>query len=95
MHDDVQAALVRTKAMIERGWCQGRNEDGDRRCLAGALAHATTSVSGPRQSWQVWSEALTALKAHLPKGCEDLVVFNDHPDITQADVLALIDKALA
>ena len=35
------------------------------------------------------------LRAHLPKPFDNLVNFNDHPDTTHADVLALFDRAIA
>lgn len=95
MRDDVRAALERTKALIKRGWCQKQPADGDKRCLAGALAQATTAVESGRLSYQVWADSLTALISVLPEPYETLVLFNDHPTTTQADVVALIDRALS
>ena len=95
MDADVRASLERTKALIERGWCQKQPHDGDKRCLVGALAEATTKVESERMSFQVWGDCLRALINCLPDRYENLVRFNDDADTTQSDVLALIDRALS
>ena len=95
MDADVRGALERTKALIERGWCQNQPHDGDKRCLVGALAEATTKVDSDRMSFQVWGDCLRALINCLPDRYENLVRFNDDEKTTQSDVLALIDRALS
>lgn len=95
MDPDVRAALERTKALIERGWCQKQPADGDKRCLVGALAEATTKVESERLSFQVWGDCLRELINCLPDRYENLVRFNDDDATTQAHVLALIDRALS
>ncbi|NCY17543.1 MAG: hypothetical protein EBX39_12455, partial [Actinobacteria bacterium] len=74
---------------------QNQPHDGDKRCLVGALAEATTKVDSDRMSFQVWGDCLRALINCPPDRYENLVRFNDDLETTQSDVLALIDRALS
>ena len=90
VREQVIDALVRARGLVERGWCQGRYEadgQGETRayCAVGAwLATGEQDVS------------LTLLvRALRDAGHGHLIEWNDAPERTQADVLALYDAAIA
>ena len=94
--------LIAARALIAtpESWIKGRSaqdangvpagpfdEGACKFCTVGAM----TCASG-----QTLTEARASiLRAHLPKPFDNLVNFNDHPDTTHADVLALFDRAIA
>lgn len=60
-------------------------------CLEGALARAAFTDCGDRD----WSAALDACDSALPgSGRGRLIVWNDAPGRTQAEVLGLLDRAI-
>lgn len=74
------------RARIERGWCQHVGYTDGRRCVMTAMVGTDTPTV---------KSACTALyKAGGFKDNADAVTWNDAPDRTQADVLALYDKAI-
>ena len=100
--EQVIDALVRARGLVERGWCQGwfaRDADGYevaavspqacRFCALGAIRHATN----------VFVEGDNCIRLVLRAGGNealgDLFTWNDAPERTQADVLALYDRAIA
>lgn len=56
-------------------------------CTVGAIRRTMGSNYSPHP--------FSALSQCLPGGFKSLPDFNDHPDTTHADVLALFDKAIA
>lgn len=56
-------------------------------CLDGALWHETTAEG--------WDQAREAVIAVLDSPPSFILVWNDDPDRTQAEVLALLDRAIA
>lgn len=96
---DTRAVLVAARALIERGWTQraaARNEAGlpvsyrsetaTCWCLSGALR---VSSNG---SDQRWLDVLAFMRTMTPR--HSVVAFNDDPDTSQSDVLALFDRAI-
>ena len=103
-------ALDATRELVRAGWCQNvarRIDDGrQRHCLLGALARScgTVRLSGRTVvdgevipgEW-IREAALVALKNSLPPlfaRWHSLVVFNDSPQTTRDDVIALINRAM-
>jgi len=93
-------ALLRMREMLAKpgGWCQGGAYRDEGRCLIQAAASATDSVillyhvtrrlAAELPRAQRWSP-LALLQPSLA-----MVRFNDRPSTTQADVVALIDRAI-
>lgn len=94
LHDD----LVAAKALIDapEKWGQGEYETSPGcYCALGAVAKATGVDPAP---WNVEVGVLyDALKAALPPKAARLSVvdFNDAPETTHADIMALFDRAIA
>lgn len=79
--------LREAKALIERGWCQGRMATGDGRvCIRGAILGAFTEEAEERRA-----DALLKKAAGFSGYLGD---WNDLPGRTQAEVLAAFDKAI-
>lgn len=97
--------LIKARALVAQGWAQGA-EALDKNgcavshtaatavawCLDGALTRASRPTS---RNWilSYWP-ARAAVKAFLA-GQNRLAGWNDDPERTQADVLALLDAAIA
>ena len=97
-------ALRGARERIARGWTQGatarveawglvvvpQSPQATCWCAVGALESATRYLSDA-------GDALMALRKVLPRGKwgRDVSHFNDAPSTTQADVLALFDRAIA
>jgi hypothetical protein len=89
--------LIAARAEVEKGWTQGRpcDEHGNV-CAMGALTRVlgeelrTTISAAPAAVYD--SDACYALEAVCPD--EWVQRFNDLPDTTQADVIALFDRAI-
>lgn len=81
--------LIAAKALIDTPdkWCKGRmySRDG-RMCAFGAL------YCGFRSRDEDYVDALMLLNAQSPKG--RLSAFNDAPETTHADIMALFDRAI-
>lgn len=85
LRQDLENAL----AFLDRqGWCKGADQDSDGRvCLNGAIWLSRKGVSRQAAMWR-------AVKAHLPKGVEGGIAYNDHPNTSLADIRALFVKAI-
>jgi hypothetical protein len=106
----VAATLAEARKLIAQGWTQDAfYDDEDGRgcyCLAGAVGAvdaASAKLTKGRVNFVFYSrsKSIAALSACLGgrgggAGAVDLVTeWNDAPDRTQEDVLALIDRAIA
>lgn len=80
--DDLAAA----RAMVAEKWGKGAWRDNP--CALDAVYQACDSDDAR-------DKARTALQMALTGGFSFVTDFNDHPNTTQADVLALYDRALA
>jgi hypothetical protein len=85
----VRDNLIAARALIDtpEKWVNGALQSGNCRCAVGAALDATDYLSG-------W-EAVNALAKQLPSPFHHVPTFNDHPDTTHADILALFDRAIA
>lgn len=105
---EVRDLLIRARARIERGWTQGAMaRDGNADfiivpttapeatcwCIAGALlADATLGTANCGAAYTALLDAHKSLNGD--KQNSTLSIWNDAPERTQADVLALFDKAI-
>lgn len=99
----VSAFLTEVRSLIQKGWCQNmaaQDQYGQMInssdplacawCISGAYLHVMrchhpdVSAVGP-----AWS----ALKDQAPNG--HVIHYNDNPNTTQADMLSLVDRAIA
>lgn len=98
--------LERAKQLIQGGWCQGvskrlgMNGHPDEYCLAGALGHASWGDDHERfisglMDQAVYNYAEVAVERAVSNIKPDAryVAWNDQPERTQAEVLALLDSA--
>lgn len=91
---EVKQILTDARALVKRGWIQNefyRLVDGvPCYCAVGAMDDASMGhLHG--DSWG----AITALRKALPTSCRwGVTNFNDAPETTQDDVLALFDRAI-
>lgn len=101
MSDPVLDLLTRARARIEKpeAWTKGaiaRTSD-DERTLARdpqATCWCALGAIAAERGGEVHHPAWQAVQQQLPAG-ESIGSFNDHPDTTHADVLALFDRAIA
>lgn len=77
--------------LMERGRHKGamRNPDGPEVCLIGAIQVAGGIPRGAAE-WQRYEETMGLLKCQVGA----IAPFNDHPDITDGDVFAVLDNAI-
>jgi len=94
----VKENLIRAKALIDTPEKWGKDfyyEQDGCLCVVGALGKAMgISASGG----QFCDSLVRALNAELPESApirNHLPAFNDHPDTTHADIMALFDRAIA
>lgn len=100
MTSDLVETLKEARALIAQGWTQGcaaRDAEGNdvnsvdisavSFCIYGACRRA--SVGRRKESYKLSTNALR------DAGMINLSTWNDAPDRTQADVLALFDRAIA
>jgi hypothetical protein len=96
-------ALLRVRALIERGWAQGTfattktgtatflgSDYAENVCLLGALHHVRDH-DRPRVSSRTWCKVFELITARVG----NMVEWNDSPERTQKQVLDLLDKVLA
>lgn len=84
--------LIAAKALIDtpEKWGKGTYEPSPGcYCALGALDAAS---EGGR--WTPF-EVMAALTIALPDSAKDIVAFNDDPNTTHADIMALFDRAIA
>jgi len=86
--------LIAAKALISTPdkWCKGI--DSGKNCVMWAVGRATGTMTGNNNRWH---EAEHALRKALPGhyGGHPVVTFNDLPETTHADIMALFDRAIA
>lgn len=91
----VKENLIAARALIDtpEKWAQG--EDLAQGGLCAALACSAVS-HGPTNDFDAMRSALIGvMPGSSHSGPMKLVNFNDHPDTTHADVMALFDRAIA
>ncbi len=90
--DTVMGTLLRGRARIAAGWCQNGWHYRGKYCAVGA-------ISLDAKNWGISGQMLFArdwLERALPScGARGLIHYNDAPGRTQADILALYDRAIA
>jgi hypothetical protein len=86
--EEVRDVLREAKGLVAQGWCQHHAHLGDKFCVLGALI--TASVGG---EWRAVTRARHAVRQHIP-ATVTIPEWNDAPGRTQAEVVALFDKAL-
>jgi hypothetical protein len=100
MRTEILTALIETRRLIDAGWVQWIWEDDKRGyCLVGALKH-TCSVSEyvfSVEDYTVYRAAHDRLRAQLPASARrfSLMGWNDELSRTKAEVLDLLDRAIA
>lgn len=105
--DNTRSILTAARNLIEHGWHQGALTDGHNNfCIKGAIGLCsgfyTKSAGKVALSKKLDYDtlvsdhkAMQAVAAHLPEGFDSVPVFNDNPDTTHNDVLAVLDKAIS
>lgn len=100
----VREDLIAAKALIDtpEKWIKGQYADHDCLCALGAARMAFFgSLSGHNRRADGWSGdhnpvAMALDNALIDKwAAESVEHFNDHPDTTHADIMALFDRAIA
>ena len=100
----VKEDLIKARAKIEKGWCQGvaardingesvhaTSSDAVQFCILGALGSVRGRISVEGTSW-----LYHAIHNGAPKlGGFTISAYNDAPWRTQEEVLAIFDKAIA
>lgn len=95
----VRENLIAARALIDTPEKWGKGLDSftyDREELScTACAHeALRRVVGKQWGRAIVAEC-KALQAALPDGFREVPVYNDHPETTHADIMALFDRAIA
>jgi hypothetical protein len=95
---DTLDVLVKARAEVEKGWTQGRpcDEHGNV-CAMGALGRAMGLVLSTRVGsapLEVYRSPASDVLHRLTPRSMTLQQLNDLPETTQADVLALFDRAI-
>jgi hypothetical protein len=97
------ALLTKTRDLLSdpehwtKGVARSINDGGEECfCLAGALEHF--SAPAPASAWVNWRAANVELAKDLPEpgigALGGVIDFNDHPETTHADILALLDRTI-
>jgi hypothetical protein len=85
---DVVKNLKAAKVLIDtpEKWGKGSLQPADNCfCAIGAVMDVSMD----------WVAGANRLSEHLPDGFRRVVEYNDHPDTTHADIMALFDRAIA
>ena len=82
--DEVLERLILGRERVRKGWCQRRLHIDGRYCIIGATC-AEKDATG--------TLALCEILRIVPG--RSAMLYNDHPDTTQADAIALFDRAIA
>jgi len=88
--NEIIRILREARAIVAEGWCKGVAEDGQgNHCALGALA-----LAAPRE--RVIKTIIPILNKALPKSFSfgTIACYNDSLSTTQADILALFDRAI-
>lgn len=89
--DPTTEALIKARALIEKGWTKGKLFSKGKYCTEGAILAATR---GSLLAGTFPHAVFNRLLEHLP-GYRVLYLFNDSPHTTKRDVLNLFDRAIA
>lgn len=97
--DETTKVLLEARRLVEKGWCQGVYADpAGRVCLHRALALGSLAAAGISVSVE-WERAFIRVIALIPpcgaRANDRVQWWNDDPQRTQAEVLALLDRAIA
>lgn len=104
---EIRQALEQASHIVQQGWTQGRHTDGrGSYCLKGAIGLATGFLEDRcgelahrdlgLETLRLERHAVEAVCRQLrPMNFRSIPVFNDDPATTQADVLAVLEKAIA
>lgn len=92
---EVVEALKEAKALVAAGWVQGRDHDESGYCTVGAV-YAAAPPGGIFSHATMHTMAVTEplLKAAKVHSVYWLRRWNDTPERTQSEVLALFDRAI-
>src|SRR4051812_16046026 len=94
--DKATKVLIEARRLVEEGWCQGAYEDAAGRvCL-----HRATVLGCFVVTFWDWKAAYSRVRALIPPTYEGVFLdpvqaWNDAYGRTQAEVLALLDRAIA
>lgn len=89
---EVQKICDEAAAILEKsGWCQEDYFRGERVCLIGALMRAALAA-GVTCKDEGWNEILRSVSRRA--GTVQLYRWNDHPDRTKEEVIALLRDKL-
>ena len=82
------------QVLVVHGWVKRAQQTDDGYCMLGAVDVAY--MEAPAERADVLTDlALYALRAALPRGYGSVANYNDTPHTTKADVLKVIDDAIA
>ena len=89
----VHENLIAAKALIDtpEKWIKEHYVLEGCRCASGAVRF----VESGGDEFGPLGEAHAAMRMVLPAGFPSIPDFNDHPDTTHADIMALFDRAIA
>jgi hypothetical protein len=85
-HGLASLGLARDSLSRPGGWCQGGESINGAQCAMRALATIADNA--------VWHDAYRRLRQALPDGYGSVAAYNDTPGRTQADIVALYDRAI-
>jgi len=99
--DDVAAVAAKALELLKRdGWCQRRSKDSaGQRCVGRAWDEATYAVADANQAWRytVTGANCQPLKEAImgQYACEGIAGWNDAPERTFDQVVAVLEKLAA
>ena len=82
--------LLDARQRIVMGWCKGTST----RCGGGQIEYCALGAAEPNWQLSVDTDIVLLLQRALPKGFRSVMVYNDFPTTTQADIIALYDRAI-
>ncbi len=85
----VREVLINARAKVAAGWCQGFDQVGDCYCAYGALDKSCPET--PEGDVLMQDVCCSLRRAN---NLQSIFGFNDTPGRTQAEVLALFDRAI-
>lgn len=99
MNNNAIDILQKTRNIVANHWHKGGLTDKcGNFCIMGAMNIVVYGTHRPdfREICEDGRDApCAALTAHLPDGIKSVAGFNDHPSVTHADVLNLLDETIA